>query len=104
MMRPAEGSLTSGFAALARDPAPDRRLAALTLAIGLWRQADGGRRRVLESAAVAILAGLDYFARAEFVDDLRTAPEVPEAVLAFLGRHDPTLCFGLAADSAAAAT
>jgi hypothetical protein len=98
-----EGVIAAGIAALARDPAPDRRLAALALALGLWRQADARRRRVLEAAALAILSGLDYFARVEFAHDQLPGQDIPASVLDFLNRHDPTLCLGVGAAAGAAA-
>jgi hypothetical protein len=78
------------LAALARDPAPERRLEALAFALVIWRGASPQRQWRIEEAAFAILRGLDYFARLEFVEQLVAATEAPRAILDFLVTDDPT--------------
>src|SRR4051794_24639190 len=87
----AEASNTRRITALARDPAPDKRLAALRLAVEVWHREDEGLRRPVESEMLAILKGLDYFARLECASEIASCGEAPRAMLDFLLTDDPEL-------------
>jgi hypothetical protein len=70
---------------LARDPAPERRIEAICLALMSWRDGGAHRRAEVESRMLAIAGGLDYFARLELVDVLGASPDVPARLLGLLG-------------------
>jgi hypothetical protein len=87
----AEAADTRRIAALARDPAPDKRLAALRLAVEVWRREDERLRRPVEAEMLAILKGLDYFARVECASEIASRGEAPRVLLDFLLTDDPEL-------------
>lgn len=72
------------LAHLARDPAPERRLEAIELALMSWRDGDAARREGLERRILAIAVGLDYFARIELVANLGDRRDGPACLLGLL--------------------
>lgn len=81
-------------AALARlvgDPAPERRLEALRIALGIWRGPRPARRRQVLALALNLVRRLDYFARLELADHIVRTGSAPRALIAALGAGDPAM-------------